>query len=78
MQALAGQLWPGPLTLVVPCGPQVPEVITAGAQTVAVRVPAHPVALRLFALTGQSRPTIWRLCSARCTQFKVRCIRVVT
>jgi L-threonylcarbamoyladenylate synthase len=50
---LAGRFWPGPLTLVLPCGLHVPEIVTAGTQTVAVRVPDHPVALRLFELSGQ-------------------------
>ncbi len=53
VRSLAKRFWPGPLTLVLPCGPQVPDIVTAGTQTVAVRVPDHPVALRLFALTGQ-------------------------
>lgn len=50
---LAGRFWPGPLTLVLSCGPHVPEIVTAGTQTVAVRVPDHPAALRLFELAGQ-------------------------
>ncbi len=53
VHTLAGRFWPGPLTLVLPCGPQVPDIVTAGSQTVAVRVPDHPVALRLFELVGQ-------------------------
>jgi len=53
MHALAGRFWPGPLTLVLPCGPAVPDIVTAGSQTVAVRVPDHPVALRLLELAGQ-------------------------
>jgi L-threonylcarbamoyladenylate synthase len=51
--ALAERFWPGPLTLVVPCGARVPAIVTAGTQTVAVRAPDHPVARRLFELTGQ-------------------------
>jgi L-threonylcarbamoyladenylate synthase len=49
---LAAAFWPGPLTLVLPrrCG--VPDVVTAGGPTVAVRIPAHPVALRLLAMLG--------------------------
>ncbi|MER2598264.1 MAG: L-threonylcarbamoyladenylate synthase [Caldilineales bacterium] len=50
---LAARFWPGPLTLVAACGPQVPANVTAGTQTVALRVPAHPAALRLFAALGQ-------------------------
>lgn len=53
MRALAEHFWPGPLTLVAPCGSQVPDVVTAGTQTVAVRVPDHPVAISLFELVGQ-------------------------
>src|ERR1700694_5695122 len=38
---LAHRFWPGPLTLVLPKRPSVPPEVTAGLQTVAVRVPAH-------------------------------------
>lgn len=41
---LAEAFWPGPLTLVVPKRSLVPDVATAGLDTVAVRVPSHPVA----------------------------------
>ncbi len=44
---LAAGLWPGPLTLVVPRSARVPDVVTGGRDTVALRVPAHPVALAL-------------------------------
>lgn len=40
--------WPGPLTLVLPKRPVVPDIVTAGLPTVAVRMPAHPVALALI------------------------------
>jgi L-threonylcarbamoyladenylate synthase len=40
--------WPGPLTLVLPKRQMVPEIVTAGLPTVAVRMPAHPVALELI------------------------------
>lgn len=40
--------WPGPLTLVLPKNPQIPEEITAGLDTVAIRMPDHPVALALL------------------------------
>ncbi|MDP8978579.1 MAG: L-threonylcarbamoyladenylate synthase, partial [Actinomycetota bacterium] len=43
-QALAGRWWPGPLTLVVTAAGGLPPVTTGGLATVAVRVPAHPVA----------------------------------
>ncbi|MFG0264613.1 MAG: L-threonylcarbamoyladenylate synthase [Rhodopirellula sp. JB055] len=44
----ASSLWPGPLTLVLPRSESVLDCVTAGGNTVAVRVPAHPVALRLL------------------------------
>jgi L-threonylcarbamoyladenylate synthase len=49
---LADAFWPGPLTLIVPRGPAVPAAVTAGLTTVAVRVPAHPVALALLRAAG--------------------------
>ncbi len=42
-QALAEALWPGPLTLVLPRVATVPDLVTAGLDTVALRVPAHPL-----------------------------------
>ena len=45
---LAAHFWPGPLTLVLPRGLAVPLSVTAGGETVAVRVPAHPVARALI------------------------------
>jgi len=47
-QALAKRFWPGPLTLVLPKKNVVPDIVTAGLKTVAVRIPAHPVALDLI------------------------------
>lgn len=44
----ASSLWPGPLTLVLPRSESVLDCVTAGGNTVAVRVPAHPVALQLL------------------------------
>ena len=49
---LAERFWPGALTMVLPKRPQVPSVATGGIDTVAVRVPAHPVALRLIDAAG--------------------------
>lgn len=49
---LAAAFWPGPLTLVLPKAPQVPDVATAGLDAVALRVPAHPVALALLRAAG--------------------------
>jgi len=51
-QALADAFWPGPLTLVVPRGRAIPPIVTAGGDTVGVRMPAHPVALALIAAAG--------------------------
>jgi L-threonylcarbamoyladenylate synthase len=46
---LAARFWPGPLTLVMRRAAAVPDEVTAGLETVAVRVPAHPVAHALLA-----------------------------
>lgn len=46
--ALTARFWPGPLTLVLPRSARVPENVTAGLETVAVRMPDHPVALALI------------------------------
>lgn len=43
VEALIAQFWPGPLTLVLPKGPTVPDLVTAGLMTVAVRNSAHPL-----------------------------------
>lgn len=45
---LTAAFWPGPLTLILPRTAVVPDVITAGGETVAVRCPAHPVAQALL------------------------------
>jgi L-threonylcarbamoyladenylate synthase len=42
--------WPGPLTLLLPKGPRVPAIVTAGRPRVGVRMPRHPVARRLIEL----------------------------
>ncbi len=44
--------WPGPLTLLLPRGPRVPGIVTAGRPRVGVRMPQHPVARRLIELAG--------------------------
>jgi L-threonylcarbamoyladenylate synthase len=51
-QALADRFWPGPLTLVLRRAPAVDLAITGGQDTVAVRVPAHPVAQQLLRAFG--------------------------
>lgn len=45
---LAGAFWPGPLTLVLPRSGMIPDIVTAGRETVGVRVPATAVALWLI------------------------------
>jgi L-threonylcarbamoyladenylate synthase len=45
---LAEAFWPGPLTLILPKRPEVPDLVTSDLDTVAVRVPDHPVALALI------------------------------
>jgi L-threonylcarbamoyladenylate synthase len=49
---LAGRFWPGPLTIVVPKRPEVPDEVTAGGPTVAVRCPDHAVARALLRAAG--------------------------
>ncbi|MFM8933522.1 MAG: L-threonylcarbamoyladenylate synthase [Gemmataceae bacterium] len=51
-ERLAQAFWPGPLTLVLPHGGKVPPGVTAGGHTVALRVPAHPVAQTLLRAAG--------------------------
>jgi L-threonylcarbamoyladenylate synthase len=53
-RALAEAFWPGPLTLVLPKAPRctVADLATAGLDTVAVRVPAHPLARQLLSAFG--------------------------
>ncbi len=51
-ERLAGRYWPGPLTLVLPKQPHVPDVVTAGLPTVGLRMPAHPLALELIRAAG--------------------------
>lgn len=51
-QQLIDQFWPGPLTLVLPKQPIVPDLVTAGLNTVAIRMPNHPVAQALIREAG--------------------------
>jgi L-threonylcarbamoyladenylate synthase len=52
-EILARHFWPGPLTLLYPAGPgSVPPIVTAGQSTVGIRIPAHPVARALIAISG--------------------------
>ena len=49
---LAKHFWPGPLTIILPRGKNIPAVTSAGLDTVAVRYPAHHVAQELIRLAG--------------------------
>lgn len=49
---LGQAFWPGPLTMVLPKADRVPRETTGGLETVAVRMPSHPVARRLIACGG--------------------------
>ncbi|MDR1727101.1 MAG: threonylcarbamoyl-AMP synthase [Acidobacteriota bacterium] len=51
---LCDRFWPGPLTLVAAKSPPVPAIVTAGLDTVAIRVPAHPAALALIRAAGRA------------------------
>lgn len=51
-ERLARAFWPGPLTLVLPKSPRVPDLVTAGLPSVGIRMPAHPVALALIEAAG--------------------------
>ncbi|MFZ8802864.1 MAG: L-threonylcarbamoyladenylate synthase [Candidatus Calescibacterium sp.] len=51
-KVLIREFWPGPLTLVLPKNPSIPDIVTAGLDTVAVRMPDHPIALKLIRLSG--------------------------
>ncbi len=50
---LADAFWPGPLTLVLPKTDAVPDLVTSGLPTVAVRIPDHPLALELLRETDR-------------------------
>ncbi len=52
--ALMSRFWPGPLTLVVPKTDLIPPIVTAGLDTVAIRMPAHPAALALIRAAGRA------------------------
>jgi len=52
LRTLAERFWPGPLTAIVTRGPRTPRTVTGGQETVAVRVPAHPLARAILAAFG--------------------------
>lgn len=49
---IADAFWPGPLTMILPKSDQVPVETTGGLETVAIRMPSHPVAQKLIAYGG--------------------------
>ena len=49
---LARRFWPGPLTLVLPKQPHIPDLVTAGLDTVGIRMPANNIALALIREAG--------------------------
>lgn len=53
VQRLTERFWPGPLTLVLPRRKEVPDVVTAGLETVAVRISAHPVFREIVTTFGK-------------------------
>ena len=50
---LITQFWPGPLTVVLPKSALIPEIVTAGFPSVAIRMPSNPLALELIRLSGK-------------------------
>lgn len=71
-KTLIRRFFPGPLTLILPRHPDVPPVVTAGLDTIGVRMPDHPVALRFLKAcatpvaapsanrSGRPSPTTWQ------------------
>jgi L-threonylcarbamoyladenylate synthase len=51
-EKLIDAFWPGPLTVILPKAPIVPDIVTAGLDTVALRMPSHPVARKLIERAG--------------------------
>ena len=51
-QACADAFWPGPLTLILRASEHVPSIVTAGLDTVAIRIPNHPMALEILEHAG--------------------------
>lgn len=51
-EQLAENFWPGPFTMILPKSEKIPECVTAGLDSVAVRMPSHPVAAALIRESG--------------------------
>ena len=69
-QRLAARFWPGPLALILNKKPEIPLVVTGGQNTVGLRMPDHPVALRLLRAFGGgiAAPSANRFCRISPTQ----------
>jgi len=52
VEKVAKRFWPGPLTIVVPKKPALPDIVTCDTDSVGVRVPKHDSALQLIRLSG--------------------------
>jgi tRNA threonylcarbamoyl adenosine modification protein (Sua5/YciO/YrdC/YwlC family) len=52
VELLLDRYWPGPLTIVVPAKPGMPDIVTAGGTTVGLRMPNHPLAIEVIAKAG--------------------------
>ena len=52
IKKLAEAFWPGPMTLILPKKPCIPDTVSGGLETVAVRIPNHPLTLELLRLSG--------------------------
>ena len=50
--ALIATCWPGPLTIILPRGPRIPDIVSGGLSSTGFRMPAHPVILELLRHTG--------------------------
>ena len=59
-EKLIERFWPGPLTLVFAAAEQVPRRTTGGLDTVAVRLPAHPVALALIEAVSYTHLDVYK------------------
>ncbi len=51
-EEFANHFWPGPLTIVLPAATTMPTIVTAGSDTIGVRMPDHPIALEIIAEAG--------------------------
>ena len=52
LMQLAKAFWPGPLTMIIPKSEKIPDIVSGGLNTVAVRMPSHPVARKVIREAG--------------------------